>query len=298
MLSERSTKVLDGMSFRVPDGSRVALVGPSGAGKSTVLQLIERFYEIDDGAIRVEGQDIRELPRTMLRSKIGYVEQDAPALSGTLRSNLTLGSPSATDADCIDALRRANLLVLADRHPAGLSMEVGSSGVTLSGGERQRLAIARALLANLPILLLDESTSSLDSRNERILQAAIDEFSKDRTVLVVAHRLSTVIGSDLIIVIDQGRVVGQGSHEDLIPPLQGAQIRRIDGVMHLVGLEKVGSDGRHERGHRFKQSWLCATDEAQAMAFLDRVTHETEDPFEAADYLEDRPAPDWVPPTL
>lgn len=208
--------LLHGLSFEVARGSRVALVGPSGAGKSTVLQLVERFYDLDSGTIRVDGRDIVDMPRSELRSKIGYVEQDAPALGGTLRSNLVLGVSSATDDECLDVLREVNLHDLVDRHPAGLSMEVGSAGVTLSGGERQRLAIARALLTSPTILLLDESTSSLDSRNERILQNTIDGFSQDRTLLVVAHRLSTVIGSDLILVIDSGRIVGQGRHEELI----------------------------------------------------------------------------------
>ena len=213
---EHAARLLHDLSFCVPRGSRVALVGPSGAGKSTVLQLVERFYDLDAGTIRMGGRDIADIPRRELRSKIGYVEQDAPALGGTLRSNLVLGASSATDADCMDVLRQVNLLGLVDRHPAGLSMEVGSAGVALSGGERQRLAIARALLVNPEILLLDESTSSLDSRNERILQDAIDAFSRDRTLLVVAHRLSTVIGSDLIFVMEDGRVVGQGRHEELI----------------------------------------------------------------------------------
>lgn len=209
-------EVLKGLSFRVQPGSRIALVGPSGAGKSTVLRLVERFYEPDSGTIRLDGRDIAGMPVRELRSRIGYVEQDAPALGGTLRANLVLGRPSATDAECLDALRQANLRDLLDRHPDGLVMDVGPSGVALSGGERQRLAIARALLTDPEILLLDESTSSLDSRNERILQEAIEGFSERRTSLVVAHRLSTVVGSDLILVMDGGVIVGRGRHEDLL----------------------------------------------------------------------------------
>lgn len=209
-------EVLHGVTFAVPRGSRVALVGPSGAGKSTILSLIERFYDPTGGVVRLDGVDIRGLDRTELRARIGYVEQDAPALAGTLRDNLTLGSPDASDEACIDVLRRVNLGELLDRDDAGLDAAVGEDGVMLSGGERQRLAIARALLAAPPILLLDEATASLDGLNEQLLREAIDAVAEHRTLLVIAHRLSTVVDSDLIVVLDHGRVVGAGTHSELV----------------------------------------------------------------------------------
>ena len=208
--------VLRGVSFDVPRGSRVALVGPSGAGKSTVLSLIERFYDPTGGAIELDGRDIRTLERDQLRAQFGYVEQDAPTLAGTIADNLRLGSPEATDADCERVLHAVNLTEVLERDPLGIQAPVGEDGVMLSGGERQRLAIARALLAAPPILLLDESTSSLDGVNEQRMREAIDAVAEDRTLIVIAHRLSTVVDSDRIVVLDHGQVVGQGTHSELV----------------------------------------------------------------------------------
>ncbi|HEX6364662.1 MAG TPA: ABC transporter ATP-binding protein [Agromyces sp.] len=208
--------VLRGVSFEVPRGRRIALVGPSGAGKSTILALIERFYDPSVGAVRMGGLDLRTLDRADLRAQIGYVEQDAPVLAGSLRDNLKLGSPDASDAECEHVLRAVNLGGVLDRDPAGLGAAVGEDGIMLSGGERQRLAIARALLAAPPILLLDESTSSLDGVNERMMREAIDAVSAGRTLIVIAHRLSTVIDSDRIVVLEEGRVVGEGTHAELV----------------------------------------------------------------------------------
>ncbi|HIE61388.1 MAG: ABC transporter ATP-binding protein [Actinobacteria bacterium] len=208
--------VLRGVSFRVPRGSRVAIVGPSGAGKSTTLALIERFYDPTGGAILLGGADIRTLPREELRAQLGYVEQDAPTLAGTIAQNLRLASPEATDADCERVLEAVNLTEVLERSPLRLQAPVGENGVMLSGGERQRLAIARALLAAPPILLLDESTSSLDGLNEQRMRDAIDAVAADRTLLVIAHRLSTVVDSDLIVVMQNGEVIGQGTHGELV----------------------------------------------------------------------------------
>jgi len=207
--------VLRDVSFEVPRGSRVALVGPSGAGKSTALALIERFYDVTGGRILLGGTDIRDLPRDELRRRLGYVEQEAPVLAGTLRDNLLLTAPGAGDARLLAALAEVNLSGLVTRTPKGLDAEVGEGGVLLSGGERQRLAIARTLLANTPILLLDEPTSNLDARNEAALRTAIGAAARDRTLLIVAHRLSTVIDSDLIVVLEAGRVVAGGTHDEL-----------------------------------------------------------------------------------
>ncbi|MFK4763003.1 ABC transporter ATP-binding protein [Microbacterium sp. ZW T5_45] len=208
--------VLRGVSFAVPRGSRVALVGPSGAGKSTILSLVERFYDPTGGSIRVNGHDARTYPRDELRALFGYVEQDAPTLAGTLADNLRLAAPEATDADCERVLRAVNLGDVLERSALGLQAPVGEDGVMLSGGERQRLAIARALLTEAPILLLDESTSSLDGVNEQRMREAIDAVATDRTLVVIAHRLSTVVDSDLIVVLQNGEVVGQGTHAELV----------------------------------------------------------------------------------
>ncbi|MGV8840513.1 MAG: ABC transporter ATP-binding protein, partial [Bauldia sp.] len=208
--------VLTGISFTVPKGSRTAIVGPSGGGKSTTLALIERFYEPTSGTIRFEGTDVRAMSREALRSHIAYVEQEAPVLAGSIADNLRLGAPKATDAMLMDALRRVGLESIAERSDLGLNAPVGDDGVLLSGGQRQRLAWARALLADPEILLLDEPTSSVDSRTEQVLQEALRETARNRTVIVVAHRLATVADSDQIIVIEAGRVIATGTHAELL----------------------------------------------------------------------------------
>ena len=208
--------VLRGVSFGVAHGKRTALVGPSGAGKSTILSLVERFYDPDAGVVRLDGVDIRGLERADLRSRIGYVEQDAPVLAGTIRENLTLNTPDADDAELVRVLHAVNLGRVLDRDPRGLDAEVGEEGIMLSGGERQRLAIARALVAAPPILLLDESTSSLDGVNEQLMREAIDAVAEGRTLLVIAHRLSTVVDSDEIVVLEDGAVIGRGTHSELV----------------------------------------------------------------------------------
>ncbi|HKT00755.1 MAG TPA: ABC transporter ATP-binding protein [Rugosimonospora sp.] len=207
--------VLREVSFAVPYGTRTALVGPSGAGKSTVLALVERFYEVGTGTVRVGGVDIRDLSREELRRHLGYVEQEAPVLAGTIRDNLALTVPDATDTQMLAVLDTVNLSDIVGRTPLGLDAPVGEGGVLLSGGERQRLAIARTLLAAPPVLLLDEPTSNLDARNEVALRQAIDAVAADRTLLIVAHRLSTVVDADQIVVMDGGRVVATGRHAEL-----------------------------------------------------------------------------------
>ncbi|MFV0426184.1 MAG: ABC transporter ATP-binding protein [Beutenbergiaceae bacterium] len=208
--------VLHQVNFTVARGSRTALVGPSGAGKSTAFALIERFYDPTSGHILAGGIDTGDIPRTQLREHIGYVEQDAPVLAGTIADNLRLTAPDATTAQMEEVLEQVNLADIVHRSEHGLQAPVGEHGIMLSGGQRQRLAIARALLAAPDLLLLDESTSSLDSRNEAQLRSAIDSVARGRTLLVIAHRLSTVVDSDQIVVLDQGRVVAIGTHHELV----------------------------------------------------------------------------------
>jgi len=208
--------VLDSVSFTIASGSKTAIVGPSGAGKSSILSLMERFYDPQRGTIRVFGHDSTQIDRQALRNFFGYVEQDAPILAGSIRDNLLIGSPAASDAELEAVLGEVNLLDILARDPEGLDAPVGEGGVLLSGGERQRLAIARALLQAPDILLLDESTSSLDGPNELLMKEAIDKVSVDRTLVVIAHRLATVVDSDQIVVLKQGMVEAIGTHEQLL----------------------------------------------------------------------------------
>ncbi len=210
------TTVLRGVSFTVPAGSRTALVGPSGAGKSTVLALVEGFYPLSGGVVRWAGTDVRELPRAALRARIGYVEQEAPVLAGTIRENLLLAAPDTPEERLWAVLAEVGLTGVVQRSPRGLDVAVGDDGVLLSGGERQRLAIARSLLASPALLLLDEPTASLDARNEGLLRRTLAAASADRALLVVAHRLSTVLDSDQIVVLDGGRVTAVGTHAELL----------------------------------------------------------------------------------
>jgi ATP-binding cassette subfamily C protein len=205
-----------GVSFTISPGGMTAFVGPSGAGKTTVFSLIERFYEPDGGRVLVGSQDVRDWPLGPLREAIGYVEQDAPVLSGTLRENLLFGAPNATPADLDEVVGVARLRDLTTRLPDGLDTLVGHRGTRLSGGERQRVAIARALLRRPRLLLLDEATSQLDAINEAALRDTVTDVAQHITVLVVAHRLSTVTMADCIIVMDTGQVQATGTHAALV----------------------------------------------------------------------------------
>ncbi len=205
-----------GISFAVPAGGMTAFVGPSGAGKTTVFSLIERFYDADAGRILVDGREVRDWPITQLRAAIGYVEQDAPVLSGSLRENLLYGAPSAGEDELERVLRTARLDGLVASLPEGLETQVGHRGTKLSGGERQRVAIARALLRRPRLLLLDEATSQLDAVNEAALRATIADVAAETTVLVIAHRLSTVTMADRIVVMDAGMIRAVGTHAELV----------------------------------------------------------------------------------
>ncbi|GGP41047.1 ABC transporter ATP-binding protein [Streptomyces melanogenes] len=212
-----------GVSFEVPGAGMTAFVGPSGAGKTTVFGLVERFYEATGGRILIDGRDVRDWPLAELRATIGYVEQDSPVLAGTVRENLVFGAPDATDAEIADVLVRAKLDALVERLPDGLDTVVGHRGSKLSGGERQRVAIARALLRRPRLLLLDEATSQLDAVNELALRDVVAEAARETTVLVVAHRLSTVTLADRIVVMEAGKVRAVGTHAELVAgdPLYG-----------------------------------------------------------------------------
>jgi ABC-type multidrug transport system fused ATPase/permease subunit len=209
-------QVHHGVSFTIPARGMTAFVGPSGAGKTTVFSLIERFYEPDSGRVLLDGTDVSDWPISQLRAAIGYVEQDAPVLSGSLRENLLLGAPNATEAEVVEVLRITRLTGLVARLPDGLETAVGHRGTRLSGGERQRVAIGRALLRRPRLLLLDEATSQLDALNEAALRETVAETALMTTVLVVAHRLSTVTMADRIIVMDAGQVKAVGTHAELV----------------------------------------------------------------------------------
>ncbi len=207
---------IDGVSFVVPAGTKLAVVGPSGSGKSTLLKLLFRFYDTKSGSVSVDGQDVRGLKQESLRDAIGLVPQDVVLFNASMKENLLYGQPGASDAELREAAARAQLLEFIDRLPKGWETRVGERGVKLSGGERQRVGIARAILKNPAILVLDEATSALDSATEQEVQGALDEASKGRTTLMVAHRLSTVAGADEIIVLDEGRIVERGTHRELL----------------------------------------------------------------------------------
>ncbi|MFH8888520.1 ABC transporter ATP-binding protein [Streptomyces sp. NPDC054904] len=213
---EDGRPVLDGAGFEIGPGGLTAVVGPSGTGKSTLFALLERFYDIDSGSISVDGRDLRDWNPAELRRTIGYVEQDAPVLAGTLRDNLMLAAPGASPDELRHVMEQVRLTALVDGLPEGLDTEVGHRGTALSGGQRQRVAIARALLRRPRLLLLDEATSQLDALNESELREVIAGIARTTTVLVIAHRLSTVTGARRILVLEDGRVRASGTHAELL----------------------------------------------------------------------------------
>ncbi|MCA1975229.1 MAG: lipid A export permease/ATP-binding protein MsbA [Caenispirillum sp.] len=204
------------LTLEVPAGKTVALVGPSGAGKSTVMNLIPRFYDVTDGRVTVDGMDVRDVTLESLRNAVALVSQEVVLFDDTVANNIGYGRPGADRAEIEAAARHAAAHEFIERLPQGYDTLVGERGLKLSGGQRQRLAIARAMLKNAPILLLDEATSALDTESERQVQAALEELMRGRTTLVIAHRLSTVVSADLIHVVDHGRVIESGTHDDLL----------------------------------------------------------------------------------
>lgn len=217
--------VLNGVSFVAEGGQTTALVGPSGAGKSTVINLVPRFYDPSEGQILIDGQDISHITKRSLRKHLAYVSQQPYLFEGSIRDNIRYGRSDATDADIEEAARLAYAHDFIVAQPEGYDTPVGENGVTLSGGQRQRLSIARALVRNAPILLLDEATSALDTESEAAVQKALDEAMSGRTVVVIAHRLSTVVRAEKIIVMQQGRVVEQGNHDTLANAPDGLYAR-------------------------------------------------------------------------
>jgi ATP-binding cassette subfamily B protein len=218
-------RILNGVNMVAEGGQMTALVGPSGAGKSTIINLIPRFYDPDGGQILVDGQDIADVTKSSLRHQLAYVSQEPYLFQGSIRDNIRYGRPEATDAEVEDAAKLAYAHDFIAAQPQGYDTPVGENGATLSGGQRQRLSIARALVRDAPILLLDEATSALDNESEAAVQKALDVAMRNRTVIVIAHRLSTVVNADKIVVMQEGSVVEQGNHQELAQRQNGLYAR-------------------------------------------------------------------------
>jgi ATP-binding cassette subfamily B protein len=229
------TSALDGITLRVNPGETVALVGPSGAGKTTILQLLLRHYDPDQGRVTLDGIDLRAMDRTDFRQAIALVPQDPVIFADTARANIRFGRPDATDAQVEAAARAAAAHEFLAALPQGYDTQVGERGVMLSGGQKQRIAIARAILRDAPVLLLDEATSALDAESERAVQTAVERLAKGRTTIIVAHRLATVKRADRIVVFDRGRIVAQGTHDSLVA--EGGLYARLARLQFTAGSE-------------------------------------------------------------
>jgi ABC-type transport system involved in Fe-S cluster assembly fused permease/ATPase subunit len=213
---EENRQILHDVSFKVKAGQKVAIVGPSGAGKSTISRILFRFYDVNSGTVTIDGKNIEDVTQRSLRAAIGIVPQDTVLFNDTILYNVGYGRPEASEAEIREAARLASIDKFIEKLPEGYDTMVGERGLKLSGGEKQRVAIARTILKGPRILLFDEATSALDSHTEREIQESLKEVSKDRTTLVIAHRLSTVVDADEIIVLDAGRIVEKGSHQALL----------------------------------------------------------------------------------
>tara|TARA_R110002096_G_scaffold122929_1_gene266073 strand:- start:5561 stop:7372 length:1812 start_codon:yes stop_codon:yes gene_type:complete len=219
--SRPDVEVLKKVNFVAESGQRIAIVGPSGAGKSTIISLLLRFFDPTEGSISLDGKDLRELPLDWLRRQTAIVPQEVLLFGGSIYENIAYGRPGASEEDIKEAAKRANALEFIDNFPEGFESLVGERGVRLSGGQKQRIAIARAILANPSVLILDEATNALDAESERLVQEALDDLMRDRTSLIVAHRLSTVRNADQILVLSDGQIIQQGSHDQLVEDHDG-----------------------------------------------------------------------------
>ena len=238
---EKNRLALSDINLEIPAGSTVALVGSSGAGKSTILNLIPRFYDCDEGFILIDGENISDVAVSSLRANIALVSQDITLFDDTIRSNIAYGKPNASDSEIVSAATAAEAHEFITSLPDGYQTHVGGRGLKLSGGQRQRIAIARAMLKNAPILLLDEATSALDTETERQVQSALENLTKGRTTIVIAHRLSTVMSADIIFVMNSGEIIEQGTHAELIE--EGNTYARLYAVQLAMQAEENSSAG-------------------------------------------------------
>ena len=225
-MKEQIIKILNNINLKVKKGETIAIVGNSGGGKSTLVNLLPRFYDINSGSIKFDGSDIRNFKLTDLRNNISIVFQDNFLFTGTIKENILIGKPYATDEELSNVLEASHLKDVVDSLSDGVNTLLGERGLTLSGGQRQRVAIARAMIRNTPIIILDEATSALDNESEAIVQQALDNLMKNKTVFVIAHRLSTIKNADRIAVINDGNLVELGTHDELIK-IKDGQYRHL-----------------------------------------------------------------------
>ncbi|MFA6569223.1 MAG: ATP-binding cassette domain-containing protein, partial [Victivallales bacterium] len=236
--SYEERRSLDNMNLTVPKGTVVAVVGETGSGKTTIANLIARFYDVDSGSVTIDGRDVRDIKISSLRSHIGIVSQTTILFNDTIANNISYGYGNATKEQIIEAAKQANAysFIMDGRHSDGFDTVVGEKGSKLSGGEKQRISIARAILKNPPILILDEATSALDTVTERLVQEALNNLMSNRTVFAIAHRLSTIKHANLIIVLSQGKIVEQGTHDELMA--KGGQYKKLNDMQFGMKQER------------------------------------------------------------